>query len=788
MNKKKLIFNLAVALLCLVNTFAANAQLAAKVESFPVSDVRLTASPFKHAEDMDINYLLGLDADRLMAPYLKGGGLTPKAENYPNWENTGLDGHIGGHYLSALSYMYAATGNTRIKERLDYSLNELKRAQDAAGDGYLGGTPNGRKIWDEIKKGTINASSFGLNGGWVPLYNIHKTYAGLRDAYLQGGSLLAKDMLIKLTDWMYNTVSGLTDAQVQEMLKSEHGGLNEVFADVASITGNKKYLELAHKFSHQTLLQPLLQHQDKLTGMHANTQIPKVIGFKRIADLEGNKDWSDAASFFWKTVVDNRSVSIGGNSVREHFHPSDNFTSMFESEQGPETCNTYNMLRLTKLLFQTSGEASFMDYYERALYNHILSTQDPIQGGFVYFTPMRAGHYRVYSQPQTSFWCCVGSGLENHARYGEMIYGFKDNDLYVNLFIPSVLTWKAKNIRIEQQNNFAKQEAADIIVDAKKSALFTLHIRKPEWVKDNDLKVSVNGQSTPVTIKDGYLSITRNWAKGDKVHLELPMQLRAVTTPDKAQEYSFLYGPYVLAAKTGTQDQTGLFADESRGGHIAAGPQYPLSQLPVIVGTKETILDHLTKTKGKALTFTLKGVQPSKYEELELVPFHQLHECRYMIYFPLVSEQQVKEQQEKALQQEKEKAAIENVTLDKVFCGEQQPESDHFIKMADSNAGTDNSLHWRETRQWFSYQLKNNAKNATKVRISYNQGRERAANILINGQKIGSIGVPQSPGTTVVILDIPASLKAESILEIKIEAAAPRVSPRVYEVRLTNEK
>jgi len=429
-----------------------------------------------------------------------------------------------------------------------------------------------------------------------------------------------------------------------------------------------------------------------------------------------------------------------------------------------------------------------MDYYERALYNHILSTQDPVQGGFVYFTPMRAGHYRVYSQPQTSFWCCVGSGLENHARYGEMIYGYKENDLYVNLFIPSVLNWKAKNIRIEQQNNFAKQEAADIIVDAKKTALFTLHIRKPEWVKDNDLKISVNGQSTPVVIKDGYLSITRNWSKGDKVHLELPMQLRAVTTPDGAQEYSFLYGPYVLAAKTGTQDQSGLFADESRGGHIAAGPQYPLSQLPVIVGTKETILDHLTKTKGKSLTFTLKGIQPSKYEELELVPFHQLHECRYMIYFPLVSEQQVKEQQEKALQQEKEKAAIENVTLDKVFCGEQQPESDHFIQTSNSNTGTDNNLHWRETREWFSYKLKNNAKNATKVRISYSPSRERAANILVNGQKIGSIGVQQSSGVSVVILDIQATLKAENILEIKIEAAAPRVSPRICEVRLTNEK
>lgn len=264
------------------------AQLSTQVESFPISSVRLTTSPFKHAEDMDIQYLLGINPDRLLAPYLKEAGLVPKAENYTNWENTGLDGHIGGHYVSALSYMYAATGNMEIKGRLDYMISELQRCQDS--DGYLSGVVNGRKVWKEIKEGNIRASGFGLNDGWVPLYNIHKLFAGLRDAYLIGGKSEAKDMLVKLTDWMIRVVENLSEEQMQDMLRSEHGGLNETFADVAAITGDKRYLELAHKFSHQLVLQPLLKKEDKLTGMHANTQIPKVIGYKRMADLEGNRD------------------------------------------------------------------------------------------------------------------------------------------------------------------------------------------------------------------------------------------------------------------------------------------------------------------------------------------------------------------------------------------------------------------------------------------------------------------------------------------------------------------
>ena len=327
--------------LMLMASVSAEASLPQKVKTFPVDEVRLTSGVFKHAEDLDISYLMGLNPDRLLAPYMKEAGLKPNAENYPNWENTGLDGHIGGHYLSALSYMYAATGDEEIGRRLDYFLSELKRCQDASGNGYLCGVPAGKAIWKEIKEGKIDANPFGLNNRWVPLYNIHKTYAGLRDAYLVGGKEEAKDMLIGLTDWMMNVVSGLTDEQIQDMLRSEHGGLNEIFADVYAITGDEKYLDLAKRFSHRFVLNPLVEKKDVLTGMHANTQIPKVIGFKRIADLEGNQDWSDASEFFWNTVVNNRSVSIGGNSVREHFHKSEDFSSMMTSEQGPETCNTY---------------------------------------------------------------------------------------------------------------------------------------------------------------------------------------------------------------------------------------------------------------------------------------------------------------------------------------------------------------------------------------------------------------------------------------------------------------
>ena len=666
------------------------AQIPAKTELFPLNAVRLLDSPFKKAQQADLNYILELDADRLLAPYLREAGLTPKAESYGNWENTGLDGHIGGHYLSALSLMYAATGDERMKERMEYMLSELKRCQDNNGDGYLGGVPGGRAMWKEIANGKIDAGSFSLNKKWVPLYNIHKIYAGLRDAYWYGESEMAKEMLIKLTDWAIQLVSELSDAQIQEMLRSEHGGLNEVFADVAVITGDEKYLKLARQFSHRTLLDPLLKHEDRLTGMHANTQIPKVIGYKRIADVEGDQSWNDAARFFWENVVNHRSVCIGGNSVREHFHPIDDFSPMITSEQGPETCNTYNMLKLSKQFFLTEGEGKYMDYYERALYNHILSTENPDHGGFVYFTPMRPGHYRVYSQPQTSFWCCVGSGLENHAKYGELIYSHAGDDLYVNLFIPSRLQWKEKEIEILQQTKFPDEEQTELIISPKKKEKFTLHLRYPAWVADGALTIKVNGKEQNVSATPGtYIAINRKWKKGDIVTLEIPMRTTVEQIPDREHYYSILHGPIVLAAKTDTDQMPGLYADDSRGGHVAAGPKLPLNEMPIIVSQPDAIASKVKQVEGKPLTFTIDSLYSEKYSNLELIPFFRLHESRYVIYWQSETAGGLEEIRQKIAEEEAAKQRLAGQTIDLVFPGEQQPESDHFINSEDSfNGGT----------------------------------------------------------------------------------------------------
>lgn len=750
------------------------AQIPTRIEAFPISSVRLGQSQFLRNQQADISYLLGLDADRLLAPYLKGAGLQPKAANYTNWENTGLDGHIGGHYLSALSYMYAATGNREIGARLDYFLSELRRAQHHRTDGYLGGVPNPDQLWSEIARGDIRAASFGLNDRWVPLYNIHKIYAGLRDAWLLAGRKDAREMLIRLADWMISEVSSLSDEQIQQMLASEQGGLNETFADVYAITGDKKYLRLAHQFSDQRMLQPLLRGEDNLTGKHANTQIPKVIGYKRIADLEGLADWDRAAKFFWDVVIGQRSVSIGGNSMREHFNPTDDFRGLLESEQGPESCNTFNMLRLTKMLYQTSADKNYIDYYERALYNHILSILNPVQGGFVYFTPMRSGHYRVYSQPQTSMWCCVGTGLENPARYGEMIYAHEGQDLLVNLFIPSTLSWEG--LTLTQTNQFPREAATTLTLDMKRPRSFALKIRQPRWCRG--MQVTVNGQPADFRSADGYLVVNRKWERGDVVRVTLPMHLTAETTPDGRAQYSFLYGPLVLAARTGNERQDGLFADDSRGGHIAAGPKIPLHEMPALVGEAADVLSHLQPVEGRPLTFSLQGVTIPRFEGLTLVPFYQLYECRYQIYFPLYSQAEWSARQQEMAAQEQARIALDARTIDKVFCGEQQSESDHFFASERSWNGSEEGQHWRRTRSSFSYQLKTAA--ATQLRIQAIAGDRQPLRLSLDDHDLGTFQM-QPDGLLEVVL--PEELQAEKT-RLTLSAEPERETPRIVEIRI----
>jgi len=611
-------------------------QAQVQLQSFRLQQVVLLPGVFKDAQQTDEAYIIALDPDRLLAPYLTEAGLTPKKKSYGNWENTGLDGHIGGHYLSALSFMYASTNDVELNRRLDYMLAELKRCQDKIGSGYLGGTPGGTAMWKDIAQGKIEADTFSLNKKWVPLYNIHKLFAGLRDAFLIAGKTRAKVILIRLTDYIDGVSRKLTDEQIQTMLISEQGGLNEVFADVAAITGQDKYLVLARRFSHKEILNPLIQGQDHLDGLHANMQIPKAVGFQRISEVGGDADYGKAAQFFWETVVHNRSVVIGGNSVNEHFNPLNNFSKMITDIAGPETCNSYNMLKLTRHLFEKSAEVKYMDFYERVLYNHILSSQHPGTGGFVYYTSMRPRHYRVYSQPQINMWCCVGSGMENHGKYGELIYSYRQHDVYVNLFIASRLNWESEGLILSQQTKFPDRETSKILVEAVKPGTFGINIRYPNWVQAGALEIKVNGVKVALNSKPGnYVKINRIWKKGDEIELRLPMQLSTENLPDSSKYVAFLHGPIVLAAKTDTTDLDNLHADADQfGGYRARGKMYPLNLAPVLASNEKDLTKYLRPVPGKAQTFIAPElISPAKFKNLELIPFYKLHNARYMIYW-----------------------------------------------------------------------------------------------------------------------------------------------------------
>ncbi|WBL23775.1 glycoside hydrolase family 127 protein [Zunongwangia sp. HRR-M8] len=765
-----------------------------KLSIFKLNDVKLHQSIFEKAMYTDLDYIMQLDPDRLLVPFLREAGLEPKAESYPNWENTGLDGHIGGHYLTALAQMYASAGSEEALERLNYMIAELKKAQDANGNGYIGGIPESDRIWKEISEGKINAGGFSLNGGWVPLYNIHKTYAGLRDAYLIAGNKQAKQMLIDLTDWMLGTTANLSEEQIQEMLISEHGGLNETFADVYKITGDKKYLYLAYAFTQKQILNPLENEEDILNGMHANTQIPKVIGFETIAALDHNKEYHNAATYFWENVVNNRTVSIGGNSVREHFHPANDFSSMMSSVQGPETCNTYNMLKLSEKLFLADAEEKYMDFYEQGLYNHILSSQHP-EGGFVYFTPMRPGHYRVYSQPETSMWCCVGSGLENHGKYNQMIYAHSENELYVNLFIASEVNWSAKNFKLIQETDFPNSEETSFKIEIRKSQKLTINFRYPSWA-GKGFNVEVNGKKVKFDKKPGsYISINRKWKDGDQISMHLPMSISSERLPDGSNYESLKYGPLVLAAKTGKDDLKGLFADASRGGHIAEGKKIPLSETPIfLLDNLDNLASKVKVDSKKELQFSAKSVlYPSEFKDLEFEPFYKIHDSRYIVYLPVQTPESLEAIQQKRKEQEIAERELEEKTIDYVSPGEQQPESDHFIKTENSNAGVNQDRHWRDASGWFSYEFQDAANEAARIRLTYfGQDSNRKFKILLNGELVANEHLKGENGAEFFTKDyeLPKKIveQKNNTLTIRFEAAENSRTAGIYGVRLMKKQ
>ncbi|MBN1377818.1 MAG: glycoside hydrolase family 127 protein [Gammaproteobacteria bacterium] len=765
------------------------------LKTFSLSEVKITAGPFLHAQLNDLQYVMSLDPDRLLAPYRREAGIPSKIESYGNWENTGLDGHIGGHYLSALAMLYADTDNKEVYQRLMYMITELKKCQDKNGDGYLGGVPGSKALWNDIAAGKINTENFALNNHWVPWYNLHKVYAGLRDAYIHAGIKEARDILVKLADWSMGLTSHLTDEQMQTMLRAEHGGMNEVLADVAAITGDEKYLQLARRFSHREILDPLLKNEDRLTNLHANTQIPKVIGYKRIADLANDQSWNEAAGFFWDTVVNNRTVAIGGNSVREHFNAIDNFEPMITEVEGPETCNTYNMLRLTKMLFLSNGSEKYINFYENAQYNHILSTQHPENGGLVYFTPMRPQHYRVYSQSQKAMWCCVGSGIENHAKYATLIYAHNSDDLYVNLFVPSQLHWKEKNITLSQHTNFPDSDTSKITVDS--DGRFTLKLRYPQWVKKGLLQLTINDKPVKVNSAPGeYISIRRSWKQGDSILLKMPMHINLQQMPDKSDYYAMRYGPIVLAAKTNPfkNEKLNFLSDDSRMGHIPQGELCPLDESPVLVGNLEDVKKSIKRSPGEMLSFTIQsGVDTPQHKTLQLVPFYSVHDSRYVVYWPAMKKDELKEFRATSAKAEQARLALEAITIDQVAPGEQQPESDHFFKGEQTESGANMLRHWRHAFNWFSYKLNDKSKEAKYLQITYfGADRGRNFDIFINDIKIASVALKGEHGAEFYSVDYPipsaVAKNSDGHLVTKFVAHKDSIAGGIYYVRLLRAK
>jgi hypothetical protein len=708
---------------------------------FRLDAVRLLdGGPFPAAVKANREYLLALDPDRLLAPFRREAGLPAKAKPYGNWESIGLDGHTAGHYLSALADMIAAGADTpdgQLRHRLDHMIDELQVCQAAFGDGYVGGVPGSRALWTAVAGGDIGA----LTKKWVPWYNLHKTFAGLRDAYLQADNAKARDVLVHLGDWCVGLTSRLSDEQMQRMLDQEHGGMDEVMADLYAITGDRKYLVTAERFIHHAVIDPLIAQEDRLTGKHANTQIPKIAGLERIATLTGDQADDTGARFFWQTVTGKRSVAFGGNSVSEHFNDPANYHGMLVSREGPETCNTYNMLRLTEQLFASKPDAAYADYYERALFNHLLASINPAHPGYVYFTPIRPDHYRVYSAPGEAFWCCVGTGMENPGKYGEFIYARARDGVYVNLFIASELTAADLGLTLRQETAFPDEEGTRLTLKLAQPATFTLYLRYPAWVAPGAFTVRVNGQPVAVAAApSSYVPVRREWHDGDRVEIGLPMRTTVEGLPDGSNWYAILHGPIVLAHPAGTWELTGLRADDSRMGQVAAGPAEPLDKAPVLLAEAKAIPAAVVADPAAGpLHFRLKDfVEPPVAGGLELIPFFRLHDARYQMYWELTTREGLAERQSQVADAERARAAREATTIDWVAPGEQQPEVEHDFSGEGTETGIHNGRRWRHGRQ-FQYTFNIHAEKAVALSVTYSgDDTGRKFDILANGTLVAT--------------------------------------------------
>jgi DUF1680 family protein len=598
-----------------------------RLSGFRTSAVRLLPGPFLNAQRLNERYLLQLEPDRLLHNFRMNAGLLPKAPVYGGWESQEpwveirCHGHTLGHYLSACSATFAATSDQRFKDRVDYIVSELRECQNAGGTGLVCAFPDGATQLENC----LGARPF----VGVPWYTMHKIFAGLRDAFVNVGNRDALLALSGLTEWVWNKTQALTEPQMQTMLSREHGGMAEVLADVHRLTGERRHLELAERFVHQALYKPLSEGRDVLDGLHSNTQIPKVTGLVSLYGLTGSSPYLRAAEYFWRIVTQQRSFATGGNGDGEHFFPPGEFAKRLTSAKTMETCCTHNLLRLTRALFRHDPKALYADYYERALYNGILASQDPDSGMMTYFQATRPGYVKLYCTPFDSFWCCTGSGIENHATYGNSIYFHDAESLYVNLFIPSELTWEERGVTLTQATEFPRRDTTRLTVRLKKLQTFALQVRHPGWCTATTIRV--NGGPPRVSHAAGtYVEIRRKWRDGDTVDIALPMSARTEPLPGEPNIVAALFGPIVLAGRLGSEGIT-EGADQIRNERTSGDMLNPTVPVPSWIGQPQEMASQIQRSDPESLAFRVRGFDNG--QEISLVPYYQIAHERYNLYW-----------------------------------------------------------------------------------------------------------------------------------------------------------
>ena len=690
-------------------------KVAAKAYAFHLKDVKLLDGPFKHAMELDHAYLLSLEPDRLLHDFRVNAGLPSSAKPLGGWEEPKceLRGHFVGHYLSACAMMYASTGDEPLKEKAGQVVAGMAECQAKMGNGYLSAYPE--SFIDRVEA---------AKPVWAPWYTLHKIYAGLIDMYVYCDNAQALDAARKFADWAKGRMDKLGDDQMQKMLGNEHGGINDALAELYAVTGDEKYLKLSLRFNHKAVLDPLANREDKLTGLHANTQFPKVIGAARQYELTGDDRLRTLATFFWNVVAKERSYVIGGNSDGEHFSPKEKLSQAL----GPnttETCNTYNMLKLTRHLFAWDAKAEEADYYERALYNHILASQNPETGMMCYYVPLRTGSAKSFGGPLDAFWCCTGTGVENHAKYGDSIY-FHDGagGLYVNLFIASELTWRGPGVKIRQETKYPEAGATHLALTCEKPVELTLNIRRPWWAT-TAMDIAINGARQPVESRPGsYASLTRTWKTGDTVDVAMPMSLRTEGFRDNPRRLAILYGPLVLGAEV----------DRSK-------------EFPVMVGSVEQVVPAVKPVAGRAMEFTLsralvRRVGDDSGADTTLVPFYGMYKKPYIVYWDVLTEEDWRGKQEELKAQMAKRQALEARAVDRVDIGKAESERGHGLKGEKTAAGELGGRNWRHATDggWFSFEMKVLADKPMELLCAYwgSDAGARTFDIMVDGTKLAT--------------------------------------------------